>query len=79
MKFVPPDLRAGEQVFYWQEDQSNTQQGRQSGEWLNEEIVAVKRLMAVINSGSTNFHANISKLRKPTFTYCGFGRTSRIA
>ena len=34
MKFVPPDLRAGENVFYWQEDPSNIQQGRKSGKWL---------------------------------------------
>ena len=26
MKFVPPDLRAGEHVFYWQEDPSKIQQ-----------------------------------------------------
>ena len=26
MKFVPPDLRVGESVFYWQEDPSNIQQ-----------------------------------------------------
>ena len=25
MKFVPPDLRAGENVFYWQEDPNNIQ------------------------------------------------------
>ena len=31
MKFVPPDLRAGEYVFYWQEDPSKIQQGRKSG------------------------------------------------
>ena len=31
MKFVPPDLRAGEHVFYWQEDPSKIQQGRKSG------------------------------------------------
>ena len=28
MKCVPPDLRVGESVFYWQEDPSNIQQGR---------------------------------------------------
>ena len=26
-RFVPPDLRAGEHVFYWQEDPSKIQQG----------------------------------------------------
>ena len=30
MKFVPPDLRAGEHVFYWQEDPSKIQQRRKS-------------------------------------------------
>ena len=34
MKFVPPDLRARENVFYWQEDPSNIQHGRKSGRWL---------------------------------------------
>ena len=33
-KFVPPDLRVGEQVFYWQEDTSKIQQGRKSEKWL---------------------------------------------
>ena len=30
MKFVPPNLRAGENVSYWQEDPSKIQQGRKS-------------------------------------------------
>ena len=34
MKFVPPDLRAGEHVSYWQEDPSKIQQGRKSGKCL---------------------------------------------
>ena len=34
MQFVPPDLRVGERVFYWQEDPSIIQQGRKSGRWL---------------------------------------------
>ena len=31
MKFVLPDLRAGENVFYWKEDPSKIHQGRKSG------------------------------------------------
>ena len=31
MKFVPPDLRAGENMCHWQEDPSKIQQGRKSG------------------------------------------------
>ena len=31
VKFVLPDLRVGESVFYWQEDPSKIQQGRKSG------------------------------------------------
>ena len=31
MKFLPPDLRVGENLFHWQEDQSKIQQGRTSG------------------------------------------------
>ena len=42
MKFVPPDLRAGEHVLYWQEDPSKIQQGRKSGKWLKVEITASK-------------------------------------
>ena len=42
MKLVPPDLRAGESVFYWQEDPNKIQQGRKSGKWLKVEIIAVK-------------------------------------
>ena len=34
LKFVPPHLRAGENVFYWQGDPSNIQQGRKSGTWF---------------------------------------------
>ena len=67
MKFVLPDLRAGEHVFYWQEDPSKIQQGRKSGKWLKVEIIAVKGTMAVVNTGATIFQANIN---------CGFGRTS---
>ena len=68
MKFVPPDLRAGENVFYWQEDPSKIQQGRKSGKWLKVETIAVKGSMAVVNTGATLFHANISKLRRPLDT-----------
>ena len=68
MKCVPPDLRAGEHVFYWQEDPCKTQQGRKSGKWLKVEITAVKGTMAVISTSATIFHANISKLRRPLDT-----------
>ena len=34
LKFVPPDLRAGENAFYWHEDPSKIQQGRKSGTWF---------------------------------------------
>ena len=77
MKFVSPDLRAGEHVFYWQEDPSKIQQGRKFGKWMKVEIIAVKRSMAVVNTGATIFQANISKLRRPLDT--GFGRTSGLA
>ena len=63
-KFVPPDLRVGEQGFYWQEDPSKIQQGRKSGKWLKVEIIAVKGSMVVINTGASIFHVNASKLRR---------------
>ena len=78
MKFVPPDLRAREHVFYWQQDPSNIQQGGKSGKWLKVEIIAVKGPMGVVNTSATIFQANMSKLRRPLGT-CGFGRTSRLA
>ena len=43
LKFVPPDLRAGDNVFYWQEDPSEIHQERE-GKWLKVEIIAVKGL-----------------------------------
>ena len=64
MQFVLPDLRAGENVFSWQEDPSNIQQGRKSTKWLKVEIIAIKGPMAVTSTGSTIFQANISKLRR---------------
>ena len=53
MKFVPPDLRAGEHEFYWPEDLSKIHQGRKSGKWLKVEIIAVKGSMAVVNASKT--------------------------
>ena len=64
MKFVPPDLRVGESVFHWQEDQKKIQQGRKSGKWSKVEIVAVKGPMFVISTGASIFHVNASKLRR---------------
>ena len=51
MKFVLPDLQAGENVFHWQEDPSKIQQGRTSGKGLKVEIIAVS--MADVNTGAT--------------------------
>ena len=44
-KFIPPDLRVGEEVFHWQEDPSKIQQGRKYGKWLKVEIIAVRSYM----------------------------------
>ena len=65
MKFVPPDFRAGENVFYWQEDPSKIQQGRKSGRWLKVVIIAVNCSMAVVNTAATIFQATVSNLRSP--------------
>ena len=62
MKFVTPDLRAGEHVFHWQEDPSKIQQGRKSRRWLKVEI------MAVISTGATIFQENIRKPKRPLDT-----------
>ena len=68
MKFAPPDTRAGEQVFYGQEDPSKIQQGRTSGKWLKVEIIAVKGPMVVVNTGTSIFQTNTSRLRRPLDT-----------
>ena len=68
MKFVPPDLRVGEQVFYWQQDPSKIQHGRKSGEWLKVEIIAVQGPMVVINTDTSMLQVNASKLRRPLDT-----------
>ena len=68
MKFVPPDLRGGESVCYWQEDPSEIQQGRKSGKWLKVEIIAVKGAMVVISTGASILHVNRSRLRRPSGT-----------
>ena len=68
MKFVPPDLRVGEQVFYWQDDPNKIQQGRNLGKWLMVEIIAVNGPMVVISIGATISQVNASKLRRPSDT-----------
>ena len=68
MKFVPPGLSVGEQMFYWQEDLSKIQQGQQSGKWLKVEIIAVKGPMVVISTGASMFQVNESKLKRPLNT-----------
>ena len=67
MKFVPPDLRVEEKVFYWKEDASKIQQGRTSGRWVKNEIIAVKGPMAVISTEAT-IHQVKSELRRPLST-----------
>ena len=62
MKFVPPDLGEGENVFYWQEDPIEIQQRWKSGKWLKVEIIAVKGSMAVISTGATIVQVNVSEL-----------------
>ena len=68
MKFVPPELRVGEPVFYWQEDPGKIQHGRESGKRLKVEIIAVKGLMVDINTGTSIFQVNASKQRRPLDT-----------
>ena len=68
MKFVPPDLTAGEPVSYWQDDLSKIQQERKSGKRLKVEIIAVRGTMVVINTGTSIFQVNASSLRRPLDT-----------
>ena len=78
MMFVPPDLRARENVFYWQEDPSKIQQGRRSGKWLKVEIIAIKGPMAVFLYRLCCLSGNYKQIEE-TFRYWGSGRTSRFA
>ena len=55
-------------MFYWQDDPSKIQQGRKSGKWLKVEIIAVKGPMLVINTGTSIFQVNASRLRRPLDT-----------
>ena len=64
MKLVPPDLRVGVSVSYWQDDPSKIQQGRTSGRWLKVEIIAAKHPMPVISTGASISEVNASKLRR---------------
>ena len=60
MQCVPSDLRAGENVFYWQEDPSKIQQGRKSRKWLKVEIVAINGFWQLFTLVLL-FQANVSK------------------
>ena len=64
MKFVPPDLRVGESLFYWQEDRNKFQQERKSGRWLTVEINAFKGSISIISTGASIFQVNVSNLKK---------------
>ena len=79
MKFVPPYLRVGESVSYWQEDPNKFQQGRKSRKWLKVEILAVK---GSIHGCYLYWCIHLSskcKQTSKTSGHCGFGRTSRFA
>ena len=71
MKFVPPDLRARESVFYWQEDPSKIQHEGKSSKWLKVAIIAIKGPVAVFyyNTGLLLIFQTItSKFRRPLDT-----------
>ena len=68
MKFVPPDLRVGERVFYWQEDPSKIPQGRNIWKMCEVEIMAVKGIMGVISTGASILQVSASRIRRPLKT-----------
>ena len=68
MKFVPPDLRAGESVSYWQEDPSKMQQGRKFGKRLKGGDFCCQGAMGVICTGASIYQINASKLKRPLNT-----------
>ena len=55
-------------VLYWQDDPSNIQQGRKSGNWSKVARIAIKGSVAVIHTGSTIFPTNIRNIRRPLDT-----------
>ena len=66
MKFVPPNLRVRESVFYWQEDPNKIQQGRKSGKWLKVEVLAVKGPMVVTSTGASILQVRKLRIRLDT-------------
>ena len=78
MKFVPPDLRTGEHVFYWQEDPNKIQQGRKSGRWLKVQILAGQRSHGCYQYWCVHPSSKCKQTTK-TIGHGGSGRTSRFA
>ena len=65
MKFVPPDLRVGEQVFYWQEDPSKI--SARTNIWkmvLRWRPLLSRAAMVVIKTVTSILQVNVSKLRR---------------
>ena len=79
VKFVPPDFRTWESVFYWQEDPSKIQQGLKFGKWLKVEILAVKgSIHGCYHHWCIHFSSKCKQTKK-TFGHSGVGRPSRFA
>ena len=63
MKFVPPDLRVGEQVFLLA--RRSEQNLARTNIWI---VVAVEATMVVFNTGTSIFQVSARKLRRPLDT-----------
>ena len=68
MKFVPPDLRTGEHVFYWQEDPSKYPARKEVWKMVEGWNSCCQGSMVVISIGAFIFQVNASKLRRPSDT-----------
>ena len=64
LKFIPPNLRPGEQVYYWHQDASKIKQGKKSGNWVKAVIISVQGPMATINNGTSIMQANVTKTQE---------------
>ena len=64
MKFVPPDLRVGESVFYCKKIRATFSKDGRLENGLKVEILAVKGPMVVISTGASIFQVNETKERR---------------
>ena len=78
MKFVPPDLRVGEQVFYWQEDMSKISARTAIWKMVEGDDYCCQRPHSSYQYWCFHFSGKCKQAKK-SFGHCGFGRISGFA